>query len=123
MALALALYGLHPSLRESVHIRCLDRCAHHFHTGLFEDAAEFGAEPRVVGEDQVLLAAQEAVNVIRQLARDPCHELAARVRRDANDLDHARGVMDHEQHIVRDEPALGSHVDSEEVVGCDDVCV
>ena len=61
--------------------------------------------------------------MIGEVACDLRHEVAAGVRGDASNLDHARGVMDHEEHVVRDQPALGPHVYGEEVSGGNDVCV
>jgi hypothetical protein len=90
---------------------------------VLEDAHELFGIQRVVVEDQVLLAVKETVDLIGQVARDLCHEVAIRVRGDASDLGHARGVVDHEEHVVRHEPALRPHVDSEEVGGNDDVSV
>ena len=89
--------------------------------GVLEDAHELFGVQRVVIEDQELLLAKEAVDLIRQVARDLRHEVAVGVCRDSRDLDYARGVMDYEEHVVRHKPALGPHVYGEEVSSSDDV--
>ena len=45
----------------------------------------------------MLQVAQEAINIVGQVACNPCHEAAVRVGRDANDLDCAGRVVDDEQ--------------------------
>ena len=55
--------------------------------------------------------------MISQVSRDLCHEVAAGVRGDASNLNHTRGVMDHEEHIVSDQPSLRPQVYGEEVIG------
>ena len=121
LAQALPIYCLHPTLGKRIHVGCLNGGAHNLDPGAFEDAAELLREQAVVVEDQELLVAQEAVDVIGQVASNLRHELAAGVRSDASNLDHARGVMDHEEHVVGHKPALCPHVYGEEVGGSDDV--
>ena len=123
LAQALSLDGLHPTLSERIHVRCLEGRAHDLHASVFEGAAELLREQAVVVENQELLVAQKSVDVISQVARDLRHDVAAGVRSDASNLDYARSVLDHEEDVVRDQPALRPHVYGEEVSSSDDVRV
>ncbi len=121
LAQAFAFHGLHPAFCERVHVGCLDGCAYDIATSVAKDAAELLREQHVVVDHQELHVAQEAINAVREVARDLRHELAVRMRRDARNVNGSRSVMDHEQYVVSDQAALRPHIDGEEVGGCDDV--
>lgn len=104
----------HELFGDGVHVWGLERRGYDLDAGVPQDATELLGELGVAVEDQEA-ATREASVPIRDVARDLRHERVVGVRRDPDDLDHAARVVDHEQHVVRDQPARGPDLRSEEV--------
>ena len=83
--------------------------------GFLKDAAKLHGELGVAVEDQEPLVAQEALTGVGEVSRDLCHECCIGVRGHTRDLDESARVMDHEQDVVRHEPACGPNIDGKEV--------
>jgi hypothetical protein len=114
---ALSLDRLHEAFANRIHIWCLDSSVDHPHPGFLEDVAELRGELGIAVEDQAPLVAQEALARVGEVSRNLRHECRIRARGHARDLDESARVMDHEQHVVRHQPADGPNIDGEEVGG------
>jgi hypothetical protein len=114
---ALSLDRLHEVFANRIHIWCLDSSVDHPHPGFLEDVAELRGELGIAVEDQAPLVAQEALARVGEVSRNLRHECRIRARGHARDLDESARVMDHEQHVVRHQPADGPNIDGEEVGG------
>ncbi|MFN7586936.1 MAG: hypothetical protein ACK5UQ_00285 [Planctomycetota bacterium] len=87
-------------------------CQHGLDASARQRLVERLGELRVAIDDEELLAAQEAIDRVGEVARDLRHERAVGVGGHARDVHGPGGEVDGEQHVVRHQPAR-SHTSAE----------
>ncbi len=116
---ALILHRLHEPLRDGVTIRSLGWAAHDFDTGVLQDLSEPICEVGVTVQDEKPSVPKEATFGVGEDVRDVGHEHPVRVHGGGDDLDGPGRMVDHEEGMMRHQPAERPDLGREEVRGED----
>lgn len=112
---ALLLEGFHEPLRIRIEVRCPYRKADDLNTFTRQRAAKLFGVLRVSIQDQVALAAQEAVSDIRQVASHLHHPALIWMHRRSGNVYGTRGQVDEKQNVVCDQASPRADFHAEKV--------